>query len=803
VFSLIEIGNEEMSRYPLTSQPSGNSLDRLSLSMSSESEEGMLLQNPDSVIQSCNDSAARILGLTTQQLIGTSCVDPPWQAIHEDGSPFKNENFPAMVALRTGKRCANVVMGLYKPDGDLVWLRINSQPLFQTDTKSPSALVTTFVDITEQKTEIVPVITEQQRIEADLYQSDEFKRCILDSRHDCIKVLDLENRLLYMNPGGLCLLEIDDFPSCMYSNWLDFWQGDDRLVAAAALAKAKTGEVGRFIGYCPTLKGKPKWWEVVVSPILDTTGRLERLLSISRDITERYQVEQSLSKALKKLNFHMENSPVGIIEWDCEFRVTRWSKATENIFGWRSEEVVGLRLGDWEFVYPEDAEAVSQLSHRMLAQESQTVSQNRNYAKDGSIVHCEWYNSVLVDEAGNVVSMLSLVLDVSSSVRILQQEQVARTEAEKANRLKDEFLAVLSHELRSPLNPILGWSKLLLTRSFDAVKTTQALTIIERNARLQAQLIEDLLDVSRILQGKLTLSFAPINLISVITGALETVQLAAEAKSIQLQTVLHSIGQISGDSARLQQIVWNLLSNAIKFTPSGGQVQVRLEQVGTDAQIQVVDNGKGISAEFLPYVFEHFRQADSATTRKFGGLGLGLAIVKQLVELHGGTIQVDSLGEGQGATFTARLPLLNNHCNSDDCPSLPLVAESSPLSGLKILVVDDETDSRDFVTFVLEEAGAMVTTVSSATAALSVYGSLFNILVSDIGMPEMDGYMLMQELRQRSSEQNGQIPAIALTAYAGEYDQEQALAAGFQMHLSKPVEPANLIQAIKSLVKLA
>jgi CheY-like chemotaxis protein/two-component sensor histidine kinase len=357
--------------------------------------------------------------------------------------------------------------------------------------------------------------------------------------------------------------------------------------------------------------------------------------------------------------------------------------------------------------------------------------------------------------------------------------------------------------LRTPLNPILGWSKLLLTRKFDEVKTTQALTIIERNAQLQAQLIEDLLDVSRILQGKLALSFAPVNLVTVITGALETLRLAAEAKSIQLQTVLDSVGQISGDSARLQQIVWNLLSNAIKFTPPGGQVQVLLEKSDTYAQIQVVDNGKGISADFLPYVFDHFRQADSATTRKFGGLGLGLAIVKQLVELHDGTIQVESPGEGQGAIFTARLPLLNSQCDEDDCSSLPVVVDSLSLSGLNILVVDDETDSRDFVGFVLEEAGAIVTPVSSATAALTISLTSFNVLVSDIGMPEMDGYMLVRELRTRGIKQNGQIPAIALTAYAGEYDQEQALAAGFQLHLSKPVEPDTLVQAVKSLMKLA
>jgi PAS domain S-box-containing protein len=389
---------------------------------------------------------------------------------------------------------------------------------------------------------------------------------------------------------------------------------------------------------------------------------------------------------------------------------------------------------------------------------------------------------------------------------LYEAERTARSAAESANRIKDEFLAVLSHELRTPLNPILGWAKLMRTRKLDQATSDRALETIERNAKLQTQLIEDLLDVSRILQGKLSLNFGLINLISVIEAAIETVRLSAEAKSIQIHTLFQSgVGQILGDANRLQQVIWNILSNAIKFTSSGGEVKIKLEQVASQVQICVTDTGKGIVPEFLPYVFDYFRQADGATTRKFGGLGLGLAIVRHLVELHGGTVEAESLGEGKGATFTVTFPCLQDESKGikDAKDNSSVVAtQSLPLSGLEILIVDDDADMRDFLPFMLEQYGATIIVAASASEALTALSqSQPNLMISDIGMPEMDGYTLMRHVRSLKPEQGGTIPAIALTAYAGEIDHQQAIASGFQQHISKPVDPEELVKAIGSLIR--
>ncbi|MDZ8221631.1 PAS domain S-box protein [Nostoc sp. ChiVER01] len=413
------------------------------------------------------------------------------------------------------------------------------------------------------------------------------------------------------------------------------------------------------------------------------------------------------------------------------------------------------------------------------------------------------------DDRPFILALAQQCAQAMERARLYEAEQTAREAAENANRIKDEFLAVLSHELRSPLNPILGWSKLLQTKKLDEKTIPQALKTIERNARLQAQLIEDLLDISRILQGKLSLNIYPVDLTSVISAAMETVRLSAEAKSIEMHISLEPhLGQVLGDSGRLQQIVWNLLSNAVKFTPAGGRVDIRLEQVGGKetpnhsplyAQIIVSDTGKGIDPNFLPYVFEYFRQENSSTTRKFGGLGLGLAIVRHLVELHGGTVQVESRGEDQGATFTVRLPLIQNQLEIK--PDISDSETSSNLNGVNILVVDDDADTREFIAFLLEQYGANVTAVASANEALTALSqSLPDILLSDIGMPEVDGCMFMRQLRTLPAEQGGQIRAIALTAYAGEINAKQVLAAGFNKHLAKPVEPAELVDAIANLI---
>lgn len=409
------------------------------------------------------------------------------------------------------------------------------------------------------------------------------------------------------------------------------------------------------------------------------------------------------------------------------------------------------------------------------------------------------------EESGTVGGIFIAITETTAKILSERRErelrietQAAREAAEKANQMKDQFLAVLSHELRSPLNPILGWAKLLLSRELDANTTRQALEAIERNANLQTRMIDDLLDVSRILRNKLVLTPIPVQLIPIIQEALETVEAAAVDKALHIQTQLDNTPrQILGDANRLKQVIWNLLSNAIKFTPRGGQITIQLDYIDDIAQLQVSDTGKGIAVDFLPQVFDHFRQADSTTTRVFGGLGLGLAIAKQIVDLHGGSIQVDSLGEGHGAMFTVRLPLTERPLSSapqDD--SLPTTVR---LKDIDVLVVEDDADNRELIAFTLDMYGAKVTTVSSAADAIDTLIEYKpDVIISDIGMSEMDGYMLMQKIRQVT--QTSQIPAIALTAYASAADQQQAFAAGFQEHLPKPMEPMQLVETILKVV---
>ncbi|HEY9600206.1 MAG TPA: PAS domain S-box protein [Allocoleopsis sp.] len=418
------------------------------------------------------------------------------------------------------------------------------------------------------------------------------------------------------------------------------------------------------------------------------------------------------------------------------------------------------------------------------------------------------YNQADLALAEDIARRAASAID---NARLYRDSEAARTAAQEANRMKDEFLAVLSHELRSPLNAILGWTQMLRTRQLSETAMARALETIERNAKLQTQLIEDLLDVSRIIQGKLRLNIRPINIASAIDAALNTVRPAADAKGIHLTvTPNSSVGLIPGDAERLQQVVWNLVSNAIKFTPTGGRVEIRLKSTDSYTQIEVADTGKGISPDFLPHVFERFRQADSTTTRAYGGLGLGLAIVRHLVELHGGTVRADSPGEGQGATFTVKLPLqvreenwelgMGSQVKAEDSPR-STVYSSLPLKGLRVLVVDDEVDTRDYLTAVLAEYGAQATGVASVSEAIFAIAQLPpDILVSDISMPGEDGYSLIRQVRALES-QAASIPAVAITAHAMEEDRKNAIAAGFNQHIPKPIEPTQLVAVVANLAR--
>ena len=389
--------------------------------------------------------------------------------------------------------------------------------------------------------------------------------------------------------------------------------------------------------------------------------------------------------------------------------------------------------------------------------------------------------------------------------QLLASERTARGEAERASRMKDEFLSTLSHELRTPLNAILGWAQILRSGDFDQDETTRGLEVIERNAMIQAQLIEDLLDMSRIVSGKISFDLKQLELSDIVDAAVQTVSLAADEKAISLQVSLDE-GEypVKGDSARLQQVVYNLLTNAIKFTPRGGRVEVELTRFRREVEFVVRDSGQGIKPDFLDYVFDRFRQADASTTRKYGGMGLGLAIVRQLVELHGGSVRAHSEGEGSGAAFTVRLPLNLTEREADPQPQeLVTVAEGvsySDLRGLKILVVDDEADARELVRVLLRECEATIIAAASFAEALERFErEQPDLLISDISMPEHDGYELLERLLTSGGRRGATIPAIALTAFAREEDRQRSLDTGFQAHVVKPVQAAELISVVASV----
>ncbi|MBD2125798.1 response regulator [Microcoleus sp. ZQ-A2] len=560
-----------------------------------------------------------------------------------------------------------------------------------------------------------------------------------------------------------------------------------------------------------------RWFSVTVDPIFSTRGTFMGAVYILADITGRKQAEEALRVSEERFRLLLENvTDYAIFFLDTHAHVIRWSLGAESILGYQEPEILGKPASI--IFTPEDLEhGADKQELETAVTEGRAEDERWHVRKDGSWFWASGITTPLLDETGHLRGFSKILRDFTERKQaedernqLLAREQEARAAAEAANRLKDEFLATLSHELRSPLNAMLGWTRLLNSRKFDEATTVRALQTIERSAKSQAQLVEDLLDVSRIIQGKLRLNTRPVELVSVIEAAIETVRPATEAKEIDLQCVLDpAAGPVAGDSDRLQQVIWNLVSNAIKFTPKGGCVQVRLERVNSHVEITVKDTGKGIDPEFVPYVFERFRQADSSSTRVYSGLGLGLAIVRHLVELHGGTVRAQSEGEDKGATFTVKLPLLpivvaappGEHSPCTIGLSMPF--DNPPaLKGVRVVIVDDEPDSRDLLVAALEQCEAKVFAFASASEALAAVSQLKpDVLVSDIGMPLEDGYSLIRKVRQLSSEQGGQIPAIALTAYARAEDRTRALASGFQIHIAKPVEPTELATVVANLAR--
>ena len=518
----------------------------------------------------------------------------------------------------------------------------------------------------------------------------------------------------------------------------------------------------------------------------------------------------------------------GIIATDNELNVVGWNHWMEAHTGKRASEVNGNNLLDlfpelnerrldrqYKWALEGQVRVLSQALHGFLIS-MPAVSVEQGFAQMQQAVRI----SPLSHE-GRIIGTLTIIEDVTERVareaelqsqiearsKLLASEKLARSEAERANRLKDEFLATISHELRNPLNAIMGWAHMMRLGKLTPANSERAVETIYRNAKSQAQLVADLLDVSRIISGKLRLDVRTIDLIYIVNAALDSIRPAADAKGIRLQTMLDpAAGPISGDADRLQQIVWNLLTNAVKFTPKGGRIQVKVQRIDSHVEIVVSDSGVGISKEFLPYVFDRFRQADASTTRIHGGLGLGLSIVHQLVDLHGGTASVHSEGEGQGAAFTITLPFVGVINSQKEEATQPAQEKITPfeglpsLQGLKVLVVDDEADTREVIREVLKECGSEVILSRSAAEALEAIEQFKpDILISDLGMPDEDGYSLISKIRALPAERGGQIPAAALTAYARAEDRMRVLRSGFQFHLPKPVDSAELVTVVASL----
>ena len=547
------------------------------------------------------------------------------------------------------------------------------------------------------------------------------------------------------------------------------------------------------------------------APIIDAQGNVLGSVLIFRDVTERRKADSA--QAL--LAGIVQTSDDAIIGESLDGTIRSWNEGAARLFDYSEEEVVGKSI---KLIVPperlgEEQKILETLGRGERIEHFETVRIRR----DGKRIPISLSISPIKTRTGEIIGASKIARDIThqkliekEQERLLIREQHLRTEAQTASKLKDEFLATVSHELRTPLNAILGWGTMLKQRQVTPETLKSGIEAIERNARFQAQLIEDLLDVSRIISGKMKLNIKPIEVTPIINSVLESLRPAAEAKQIHLEMIVDPLADhLRADEARLQQIIWNLLSNSVKFTGKGGHIQIRIGRIDSATEIIVTDNGQGISPEFLPYVFDRFQQADASTTRQHGGLGLGLAISRHLVELHGGTIEVHSPGIDKGSTFKFRLPgaiiepqaSLESTGSSTEDLTRRTVAGSPDLSNIKVLAIDDAADARQLLSAVLEQFGAIVLTASSAKEGLEFLTAWKpDVVVCDIGMPQQDGYNFIAEVRKLSPENGGNIPAIALTAYVRIEDRMRALAAGYQMFVPKPVEAAELASLIQAVI---
>jgi PAS domain S-box-containing protein len=578
------------------------------------------------------------------------------------------------------------------------------------------------------------------------------------------------------------------------------WQGDGNLLERVAAG----AEIPRTYLTRPSGGGPPHPLLITASPWKNDAGVVRGASLILRDIR---WIGQQLSPGLR-LAAIVSSSDDAIVSKTLDGTITSWNRAAERMFGYSEAEAIGQSI---KIIIPrerwgEEDDVLDRVVSGNVVDHFETVRSRR----DGTPVEISLTVSPIRDDQGRIVGASKIARDVSERRRLAAAKAAADAQisamleqSRAANRAKDEFLATLSHELRTPLNAILGWSELLRVRSNDPEQLERGLAIISANAKGQTRLIEDLLDISRIVAGKMRLDVRPCDLTAVIEAALEAVQPATQAKQIRLERRLEPHVAVMGDPSRLQQVVWNLLSNAVRFTPTKGRIEIVSATMDLQVEIAVIDSGIGISADFLPHVFERFRQADSSTQRQVGGLGLGLSIARDIVELHGGSLEAQSGGAGQGATFVVRLPARAQAESTPRRPALAVAAApvSGPnLDGLRVVFVDDDENARDLAKEILGTFGAEVTTATSVADAMrQIRKRPPHVLLVDIEMPLEDGYTLIKWLRQLPWSEGGATPAAAVTALGSEEDRWRALAAGFQLHLTKPVDPLALANAVANL----
>jgi PAS domain S-box-containing protein len=666
-----------------------------------------------------------------------------------------------------------------------------------------------------------------ERKEALRQSEERFKLLVESVREYAIFMLDPKGHVLTWNAGA------ERFKGYRADEIIG--QHFSRFYPPEALARGLpeqelrvAGKTGAFEdeGWRVRKDGSLFWANVVITAMRDAQGELIGFAKVTRDLTQRRADEEDTRRSEERFRLLVEGvTEYAIFMLDPNGRVSTWNSGAERIKGYTAGDIIGQHFS---IFYPEEARQSGWPDHELqvAAETGKFVDSGWRLRKDGTTFWANVTITALRDDTGQLLGYAKLTRDLTESKRVealetanqqrdelLDAERNARMTAQRATRLKDEFLATLSHELRTPLSAILGWTQLLLrgeaSRGQDEHK--RAIEVIDRNARAQVKLIDDLLDLSRIMTGKLRLDLHQVSFASVVEAAVDSAMPSADVKGIRLKAILGSSSQdiVSADSARLQQVVWNLLTNAIKFTPKGGQVQVLLQRVNSHLELSVSDTGIGIPASYLPHVFDRFSQKDSSTTRAFGGLGLGLAICKQLVELHGGAIRVASQGEGKGATFSVQLPLSIVQLDNQSAPRIHPTAETQPgemvslprLEGVHVFAVDDEPDARDLLRAVLEDQGAKVTSFASAEDALAALKTAKpTVLVCDIGMPQMDGYQLIRTLRAAESRRE-RIPALALTAFARAEDRKRSLVAGYQAHLAKPFDVGELILVVADLVE--